>query len=228
MTLIWGPTSRKKLSRLDLCLTILSTMCSCTLILCVLIQLGTKSRILADFVTVIVQIMIPIFSTDCSLCRLIRAQNILSADTDISRQTECHSFFAHLISESVSVTPSFVIESSICSVLCLYDSCESIYDQPALWTRGCNRKKFGSLKIIVFLIQFSLSEAPYSCSAVWVPVIILLATHLYDQINSLFYSLQTWRWKQHVPSKHLCPPTALHCDFIQKTIILTRKWRLHW
>jgi hypothetical protein len=45
-------------------------------------------------------------------------QNILSADTGISRQTEGHSFGDHLISKSVSVTPSNMIEAStvLCSV----------------------------------------------------------------------------------------------------------------
>jgi hypothetical protein len=43
-------------------------------------------------------------------------QNILSADTDISRQTEGHSFGDRLISELVGVTPSNVTEASV--VLC--------------------------------------------------------------------------------------------------------------
>jgi hypothetical protein len=47
---------------------------------------------------------------------LLHAQNILTADNGISQQTEGHSFGDHLISESVSVTPSSVIEASI--VLC--------------------------------------------------------------------------------------------------------------
>jgi hypothetical protein len=47
---------------------------------------------------------------------LLEVQNILSADTSISRQTEGHSIGDHLSSESVSVTLSSVIEASI--VLC--------------------------------------------------------------------------------------------------------------
>jgi hypothetical protein len=47
---------------------------------------------------------------------LLDVQNILSADTDISRQTGGHSFGDHLISESVSVTPWSVIEAYV--VLC--------------------------------------------------------------------------------------------------------------
>jgi hypothetical protein len=49
---------------------------------------------------------------------LLDVQHILLADTGISRQTEGQSFGDHLISESVSVTPSNVIEASIalCSV----------------------------------------------------------------------------------------------------------------
>jgi hypothetical protein len=47
---------------------------------------------------------------------LLDVQNILSADTGISRQTESNSFGDHLISESASVTASSVIEASI--VLC--------------------------------------------------------------------------------------------------------------
>jgi hypothetical protein len=55
------------------------------------------------------------------------AENIISADTDISQQIESHSFGDHLISGSVSVTRSSVIEASS-----LYDSCVSMSDQPAL------------------------------------------------------------------------------------------------
>jgi hypothetical protein len=47
---------------------------------------------------------------------LLDVQNILSADIGISRRTEDNSFGDHLISESVSVTPSIVIKASI--VLC--------------------------------------------------------------------------------------------------------------
>jgi hypothetical protein len=63
---------------------------------------------------------------------LIRFQNILSADTATSWQTEGNSFGDHLISDSLSVMPTSVIEASI--VLCLYDSCESVSNQPARWT----------------------------------------------------------------------------------------------
>jgi hypothetical protein len=49
---------------------------------------------------------------------LLDVHNILSADTGISWQTEGHSFSDYLISESVSVTPLIVTETSImlCSV----------------------------------------------------------------------------------------------------------------
>jgi hypothetical protein len=55
------------------------------------------------------------YNIGCSFCSL-GVQNIISADTGISRQIKSHSFGVHLISESVSVTPSSVIEASI--VLC--------------------------------------------------------------------------------------------------------------
>jgi hypothetical protein len=58
--------------------------------------------------------------TGCSFCRLIRRPEHLTADTGISRQTDGHSFGDHLSSESVSVTPSSVIEASI--VLCSVSS----------------------------------------------------------------------------------------------------------
>jgi hypothetical protein len=45
--------------------------------------------------------------------RLLDVQNILSADTDISRQTEGYSFGDHLTSESLSVTSLSVIKTSI-------------------------------------------------------------------------------------------------------------------
>jgi hypothetical protein len=47
---------------------------------------------------------------------LLNVQNILLSETGNSRQTEGHSFGDHLISNSVSVKPSSVIEASI--VLC--------------------------------------------------------------------------------------------------------------
>jgi hypothetical protein len=47
---------------------------------------------------------------------LLDVQNILSEKNGISRQTESHSFGDHVISGSVSVTPSSEIESPI--VLC--------------------------------------------------------------------------------------------------------------
>jgi hypothetical protein len=52
-----------------------------------------------------------VYSVHCA--GLLDVQNILSADTDISRQTEGHSFGDHLISESVSVTQPSVIEASV-------------------------------------------------------------------------------------------------------------------
>jgi hypothetical protein len=44
---------------------------------------------------------------------VLDVQNILAVDAGISRQIEGHSFGDHLISGSVSVTPSSVIETSI-------------------------------------------------------------------------------------------------------------------
>jgi hypothetical protein len=61
---------------------------------------------------------------------LIEVENILLADTGISRQTEGHSFCESLSSESAIVTPSSVIEASIV-LFCLYNSCESMSNQPA-------------------------------------------------------------------------------------------------
>jgi hypothetical protein len=64
-----------------------------------------------------------LYSVHCA--GLLDVQNILSVDTGISWQTEGNSFGDHLISESVSVMPSCVVEAStlLCSV---YDSCESM------------------------------------------------------------------------------------------------------
>jgi hypothetical protein len=59
-------------------------------------------------------LFLSLYSVHCA--GLLDVQNILSADTAISRQTEGHSFCDHLISESVSVTPSIIIEASV--VLC--------------------------------------------------------------------------------------------------------------
>jgi hypothetical protein len=66
---------------------------------------------------------------------LLDVQNISSADTGISQQTEGHPFLDHLISETVIFTPSNVIEASnvLCSVF-FYDLCDSMSNQPALWS----------------------------------------------------------------------------------------------
>jgi hypothetical protein len=60
--------------------------------------------------------------TECSLCRLIRypgsfLEHSIGRYSGIPRQTEGHSFSDHLISESVSVAPSSVTESSLYSAL---------------------------------------------------------------------------------------------------------------
>jgi hypothetical protein len=54
--------------------------------------------------------------TECSLCRLIRhpgsfSERLIGRHCGIPQQTEGHSFGDHLISESISVTPSSVIEA---------------------------------------------------------------------------------------------------------------------
>jgi hypothetical protein len=70
---------------------------------------------------------------ECSLCRVIRRpEHLIGRHCGISRQTEGHLFDDHLISESVSVTPSSDIEASIVLSLCLYDSCELMFNRPAL------------------------------------------------------------------------------------------------
>jgi hypothetical protein len=57
-----------------------------------------------------------------------RPEHLIGRHCGISRKTEGHSFSDHLISESVSVTPSTVIEASTV----LLDSCESTSNQLAL------------------------------------------------------------------------------------------------
>jgi hypothetical protein len=58
----------------------------------------------------------PMRTVGCSFAGLLDVQNILTADAGISWQTEGHLFGDHLITESVRVTPSSVIEVSL--VLC--------------------------------------------------------------------------------------------------------------
>jgi hypothetical protein len=60
---------------------------------------------------------------------LLVVQNILSADTGTSRQSEGHSF------GDQSVLRHRVLQKLLLSsVPCLYDSCESMSNQPARWT----------------------------------------------------------------------------------------------
>jgi hypothetical protein len=72
---------------------------------------------------------------DVHFAGLLDFQNILSADTGISRKNEGNSFGDHRISESVSVKPSSVIEVSIVLCSVFSDSRESMFNQPALNTR---------------------------------------------------------------------------------------------
>jgi hypothetical protein len=51
----------------------------------------------------------------CVCAGLLNVHNILSADTGIARQTESELFDDQVSSESVSVTPSSVIEASTVS-----------------------------------------------------------------------------------------------------------------
>jgi hypothetical protein len=78
--------------------------------------------------------MIPTFTyIECSLCRLIRhPEHLIGRHCGISEKTVGHSFGDHLISESVSVTPSIVIEASIVPCSVSFDTCESMSNQPAL------------------------------------------------------------------------------------------------
>jgi hypothetical protein len=71
-----------------------------------------------------VHIYIYIYTVHCA--GLLDLQNILLPDIRTSRQTEGHSFGDHLISESVRVTPSSVLEASIVRCSVSYDSCESM------------------------------------------------------------------------------------------------------
>jgi hypothetical protein len=50
-------------------------------------------------------------------------------------------------------------------------------------------------------------------------VAIFLAAWVHSPNNYLTYKFQSWRWKQHVPLKHLYPPTRLNSFKTQKTTI---------
>jgi hypothetical protein len=94
---------------------------------------GSHSKLYVEAFSLNLSIYRPV--TECSLCSLIRRPEcVIGRHCGISRQAEGHIFGDHLISESVSVTPSSAVEAFLCSVLCLYDSWESMSNQPALWT----------------------------------------------------------------------------------------------
>jgi hypothetical protein len=59
--------------------------------------------------------------TEQDVCRAIQEEEE-EGDTGISRQIVGYLFGDHLISEPVSVTPSSVIEASMCPVLCFMTS----------------------------------------------------------------------------------------------------------
>jgi hypothetical protein len=75
-----------------------------------------------------------LYSVHCA--GLLDVQNILSADTGISRQTEGHSFGYHLISEGRSVLRHRVSQKFLlCSVLCLWLAWVNIQSACSLNTR---------------------------------------------------------------------------------------------
>jgi hypothetical protein len=73
--------------------------------------------------------LVQLFSTKCSLCRLIRhpgsfSEHLIGKHCGIPQQTEGQSFGDHLISESVSVMLSSVIETSFyCALFCVFMAC---------------------------------------------------------------------------------------------------------
>jgi hypothetical protein len=79
-----------------------------------------KQKGLADYTK-------PAVTIECSLRKLIRRPELLiGRHGGIFRQTEGHSFGDHLISESVSVMQSSVIEASIyCALFCVFMTRES-------------------------------------------------------------------------------------------------------
>jgi hypothetical protein len=74
-------------------------------------------------------------SIECLLRRLIRRpEHLIARHSGISRQTEgIHSVITWSVSQSV-LRHRVLYKLLLCSVLCLYDSCESMFNQPALWT----------------------------------------------------------------------------------------------
>jgi hypothetical protein len=113
------------------------------------------------------EIMI-LYSVQCSCLLDVRTL----ADTGISWQTEGHSFGDHLISESVSVTPSSVIEASIvlCSV-CLWPVWVNVQSACALntWYEPIYPYHYIYKIIRPFLISCNksaetLMEVPQTCA----------------------------------------------------------------
>jgi hypothetical protein len=81
-------------------------------------------------------------SIECSLRRFIRRpEHYIDTHCGISRQTEnhIHSVFTWSVNQSV-LCHRMLHELLLCSVLCLYDSCKSMSNQPALFKVTVNVK----------------------------------------------------------------------------------------
>jgi hypothetical protein len=139
---------------------------------------------------------------------LLDVHDILSADTGISRQTQDHSFGDHLSSESVSVTPSSVIEASI--VLCsvplwlVWVKVRSGYTLNTLYVRKleihlqignrCAPGKFPMVRKSLFCRRTELSQSQIhiatdgqSISKSWCPA----PSGAHDQICITLWQLQS-------------------------------------
>jgi hypothetical protein len=125
---------------------------------------------------------------ECSLCRLIRRpEHLIGRHCCISRQTEGHSFGDHLIIESVSVTPSSVIEASIVLCSVSYDSSESMSNQPAPWTPDMYGYIHVHSTVYVHLYYINISGFFFH---VWLP---LQVQHIYSLVSYNRYSFPSNR-----------------------------------
>jgi hypothetical protein len=85
------------------------------------------------------------------MCRLIKrswsfSERLIGRHFGIPRQTECHLFGDHLISESVSVTPSNVIEVPFyCTLFCVFMARVRYSLEQRVFIHNCHVKKYSKI-----------------------------------------------------------------------------------
>jgi hypothetical protein len=119
---------------------------------------------------------------------LLDVQNILSADTVVSpgKLKVIHSVITWSVRQSV-LRHQMLQKLLLCSVLCLYDSCESLSNQPALWTPGICRARWNHETAVRMFVSHSNTSWGQEFIYIITSYTLILPSHRYLVVASAFF-----------------------------------------